>query len=69
MPSAASNSSKPDSFAIVGATSASVTRSSNVAGSTEPGAHTTIGTRSPYIHTTAWLVRGSFGTRSTDSCL
>ncbi len=67
-PSAARKSSNPRSLAVVGARSASVTRSSWSCGSTAPGDQTTIGTRSPYIHATAWLVRGSFGLSERDSC-
>ena len=67
-PSAASNSSNPMSRAVVGARSASVTRSVWSCGSMRPGDHTTIGTRSPYIHVTAWLERGSFGSSDSDSC-
>ena len=59
--------SKPISCAIVGATSASETRSLESAAAI-PVPKTTSGTRSRYIQTLAWLVRGSFGTSETDSC-
>ena len=67
-PSVARNSSNPISRAVVGARSASVTRSAWSWGSTRPGDHTTIGTRSPYIQVTAWLERGSLGASESDSC-
>ncbi len=53
--------------AIVGAMSARVTRSVCWDGAIRPGAWTTSGTRSRYIQTLAWLVRGSRRTRDVDS--
>ncbi len=47
---------KPIRVAVVGAMSASVTRVVSSDGSMRPGACTTSGTRSRYIHTEAWLV-------------
>ena len=49
-------SAKPINAAVVGAMSASVTRVGVVRRLDRPGACTTSGTRSRYIHTEAWLV-------------
>ena len=52
----AGHSVKPINAAVVGAMSASVTRVVSSDGWMRPGACTTSGTRSRYIHTEAWLV-------------
>ena len=57
----------PMNAAAVGARSACVTRCVWSEGFTRPGACTTIGIRSRYIHVLAWDVRGSRGDRLSDS--